>query len=80
MKPAEIDRRVRETLTLALKKQVPPTGGFSREENPEWDSLKHVEMIFMLEDEFDVQFAEDDFPKMSSVAEIVTLVETRLEA
>lgn len=80
MQPNEIDTLVRETLTLALKTQVPAEGGFSRKDEPKWDSLKHVEMIFMLEDEFDVQFAEDDFPKMNSVAEIVTLVETRLAA
>lgn len=80
MQTDEIDTRVRETLALALKTQVPAEGHFAREDDPKWDSLKHVEMIFMLEDEFAVQFAEDDFPKMNSVAEIVTLVETRLAA
>ncbi|SEN77622.1 acyl carrier protein [Roseovarius tolerans] len=75
MQTNEIDVRVREILRLALKTDVPEEGSYAREDDPNWDSLKHVEMIFMLEDEFDVQFAEDDFAKMGSVAAIVALVE-----
>lgn len=70
----EIDPRVRAILALALKVEVPPATPFSREEQPVWDSLKHVEIIFMLEDEFGVQFSEEDFAALNSVEAIVERV------
>lgn len=73
----EIDTRVRDILRLALKTDVAKEGSYSRDDDPNWDSLKHVEIIFMLEDEFGVQFAEDGFARMSSVAEIVALLEAK---
>lgn len=73
----EIDTRVREILRLALKSDVPKEGNYSRDNDPNWDSLKHVEIIFMLEDEFGVQFAEDGFASMNSVSEIVALLEAK---
>ena len=70
----EFDTRVREVLRLSLKTNVPDKGPFSREDDENWDSLKHVEMIFMLEDEFDVQFSEADLAKLDSVDAIVDLL------
>jgi len=80
MQTDDLDQRVRETVALALKVELPLTGDFARSDEPKWDSLKHVEMIFMLEDEFNVQFAEDDFAQLSSIFEIVGMVKARLEA
>ena len=80
MQANEIDTRVREVLAVALQTEVPPTGPFSRADQPKWDSLKHVEMIFVLEDEFGVQFEEADFVKLDSVDNIVKLVEGRIAA
>lgn len=76
----DIDRRVRETLALALGIEVPQDGPFERVAVPRWDSLKHVEVIFMLEDEFGVQFAETEFPQLTGVDAIVARVETHLAA
>ncbi|MEW6132911.1 MAG: acyl carrier protein [Pseudomonadota bacterium] len=78
MQSENIDRRVRSTLSLALGIEVPSTGAFARSDNPVWDSLKHVEVIFMLEDEFGVQFAEEEFALLSSAEDITKLVESRL--
>ena len=80
MQTTDIDKRVREILGLVFKVDVPATGSFTRNDEPNWDSLKHVEMIFVLEDEFSVQFEEVDFPNLDSVAHIVTLLEERIAA
>jgi acyl carrier protein len=55
-------------VVLGLGRQVDPS--FSREEQSAWDSLKHVEIIFALEDRFEVQFAEPDMQQMDSVSRI----------
>ncbi len=73
-----IDQRVRSTLALALNIEVPPAIPFTRADHPVWDSLKHVEIIFMLEDEFGVQFREVEFAALDSVAAIVERVEASL--
>jgi acyl carrier protein len=79
MQTENIDHRVRSTLSLALGIEVSSTGSFARRDNPVWDSLKHVEVIFMLEDEFGMQFAEEEFARLNSAEDIVKLVESRLE-
>lgn len=78
MQSENIDRRVRSTLSLALGIEVMASGTFSRSDNPAWDSLKNVEIIFMLEEEFGVQFIEEDFALLTSVEDITKLVESHL--
>lgn len=40
-----------------------------------WDSLKHMNLIVAIEDEFDVEIDDDDVPKMLSVKGIIEVVE-----
>lgn len=65
-----IQDRARDILRLTLKTEVPAEGDVSRESFDAWDSLKHVDLIFALEDEFDVQFSEQQMADMNSLAEI----------
>jgi len=55
-------------VVLALGPAVDPS--FCREEQPAWDSLKHIEIIFALEDRFNVRFSEPDMQQMDSIAVI----------
>lgn len=48
-----------------------------RTEVDDWDSLKHVELILVVEDEFDVRFDESEFADLDSLAAIVRAVEGR---
>ncbi len=80
MSASDLEARVRSTLSLALGVEVPEAGPFARLAVPKWDSLKHVEVIFMLEDEFGVQFTEDEFPALKCVESIVEKVRTHLAA
>jgi acyl carrier protein len=66
--------RVRHILSLILDINIPEGHDFHRDAEPGWDSLKHVEIIFALEDEFDVQFDEDSLSTLVSLSEIVTAI------
>lgn len=46
----------------------------SRENTPEWDSLKHIDVIFAVEDEFDIAFDDETLSKLNSVASITKQV------
>jgi acyl carrier protein len=46
----------------------------TQESSPEsierWDSLKHMQLILALEDEFEVTFSDDDIPNLLSTRAI----------
>ena len=48
-----------------------------RENVDQWDSLKHIEVIFALEDELDMQFPEEEMAELNSVIRIVERVLAR---
>lgn len=80
MNQEDMKNRIRKTISLGLAISIPENDDFTRSEHPEWDSLKHVEIIFLLEDEFGIQFEEEDFSKLDSVNHIYSLVVKYLEA
>ncbi len=45
----------------------------SRKNTPQWDSLKHIEVIFAVEDELGFQFSEEELASLNSVTKIVDL-------
>ncbi|MET0267649.1 MAG: acyl carrier protein [Duganella sp.] len=75
MNRTEIETTVLATLATVLKQQLPHGAQTSRENTPEWDSLKHVEIMFALEDELSLQFSEEELAQLDSVANIVASVE-----
>ena len=44
-----------------------------------WDSLLHVELVIMLEDEFDIFFEQEEISEMTTVKKIVELIERKSE-
>ncbi|MBS0457418.1 MAG: acyl carrier protein [Proteobacteria bacterium] len=44
------------------------TAQTSVENQPKWDSLRHMNLIFAIEDGFDVRFADEQLPQLTSVA------------
>ena len=51
-------------------------GDTSPETVERWDSLKHMQLIMALEDEFGIEFPDDLIPELLSFALIVENVET----
>jgi len=69
-----IQEAVCEVLGVALEQGRPVAPACCREEQPAWDSLKHIEVIFALEDRFKVRFSEADMQQMDSVGKITQRV------
>ena len=44
----------------------------------EWDSLANINLVFAIEDEFDIKFDVNDITKMKSVAIIVDEIKKKL--
>ena len=49
----------------------------TRDSDPKWDSLKHVQLILMLEEHFGVQFSEEEMGALRSSNEIVQAIEEK---
>lgn len=74
------ERRIRELILRVLRLQSEPETELVRSEIPEWDSLKHMELVFALEDEFGVRFDETEFPRLTTPAAIDHMIEQHLAA
>ena len=45
-----------------------------REDCPAWDSLKHIEVVFAVEDEFGISFTEGELSGLDGMPKLVTAV------
>ena len=70
-----IESVVQTVITALLKC---PIGAHSARANtPQWDSLKHIEVIFAIEDELHLQFDEAHLASLDSVSKIVDMALAR---
>jgi len=65
---------VRQILQTALDTTLVGIENSTRGEIEHWDSLTHVEIVFMLEEQFDVRFSEEEIVALRSLADIVALL------
>jgi acyl carrier protein len=65
-----IQEAVCELLGVAFERGQPVDPAFCRDAQSAWDSLKHMEVIFALEDRFHVRFSEAEMPQLDSVGRI----------
>jgi acyl carrier protein len=77
---AGVETEVRQLLARMLGPGVNGGGDMRRADLAQWDSLKHVEIVFALEDQFGVHFDESEFATLDSVTAIAAAVRKRHEA
>jgi acyl carrier protein len=65
---------VSKIVTLVLGVDPAAAPALAVGSSPEWDSLRHIEIILAVEDEFGVMVPEALFPSMSSVDAITAQV------
>jgi acyl carrier protein len=70
-----IDQAVREVVSAVLRREIGPTENLVRGEEPAWDSLKHIEIMFALEERCDVRFSQDELANLDRLSAIVERVE-----
>ena len=69
-----IDAEIAEILSLTLGRPVAADGGLTRADEPKWDSLKHLEIIFAVEGAYGVSFSPDEIAAVASAADLRTKV------
>ena len=64
----QIEIKVIEIISIILKADIESKN--SRQDYENWDSLKHLEILFAIEDEFQINFPEHIIEKLNSADEI----------
>jgi acyl carrier protein len=76
---SEMEAQVQALLLQILNVPAPSAGGaLVRADVPEWDSLKHMEIVFALEDRYGVQFDESEFQRLDTPAAIAAALRRHL--
>ena len=60
-----------------LSRPIGQEENLSRSAEPGWDSLKHIELMFLLEDHFGVRFSEQEIAELEDTEGIIRILETR---
>ena len=50
-----------------------------KDEKKLWDSLKHMEIVISLEDEFDITFENEDIANANTVSAVIQIVKNKAE-
>lgn len=70
-----------EEKVLSILKEVLEDENVNREtsqlNNPNWDSLRQLNLIVELESEFDVTFEPDDIASMTSFGKIIEVLKSK---
>lgn len=69
-----IEQTVMMVLTAVLKHPLEAAEDVSRQNTTSWDSLKHAQIMFALEEELHVKFSEEELINLDSVGKIVDAV------
>jgi acyl carrier protein len=78
MSPAEVTPRIEQVFVSVFGRQTPFSDDVSRLNEPRWTSMKHVELIVALEQEFGVRFDGADATDMVSIPVVVERVLEKL--
>jgi acyl carrier protein len=73
----ELRKQIGSILSEVLNIALPPLDNPKREELANWDSLKHMELILRLEEQFDVRFSIREVAGIQSLDDIVEIIEVK---
>jgi acyl carrier protein len=68
--------RILKIISQVLKTEVDENA--SQNSIPQWDSLRHLNLVIELEVEFDVSFEPEEIAEMKSVSKIEELIESKI--
>jgi len=72
----EIEKKV-ISIFQGILKEEDCNINLKRSEYPNWDSMLHIELIFALEESFDLQFTEEELERINSLASIIKFISSR---
>jgi acyl carrier protein len=72
----EIKTRARAALAKALK-VAPETisEGATQMDLTAWDSVRHMNVVLAVENDFDIEFGDDELPTLTSLPSLVAAIE-----
>ena len=75
MSDTETREKVRQIMSVVLEEPIAPGQDVARESTPGWDSLKHVELLFALEDACDIMFDRQEFAELDTLDALVSAID-----
>lgn len=54
-----------------------PAAGLSRQDEPRWDSMNHLNLFFALEARFDIRFGVAEMEEVQCVGDLIRLVQEK---
>ena len=75
----EINNRIARVISAVFELPVDEINDdFSPDNYALWDSLKHMNLVVALEEEFNIEFIDDEIVKMMSLSQIKSIVLEKL--
>lgn len=71
MPDASLESSAAKVMGLVFGKSISPDDSISMATEPAWDSMKHIELIMTLEQEFGVSFEPEEIPKLTSLSAVI---------
>jgi acyl carrier protein len=81
MTKEEIKERARAALAKTLK--VPPetiSDNASQVDLSQWDSVRHMNVVLAVENDFDIEFSDAELPTLTSLPLLVAAIEKHVAA
>ena len=66
MTSAEVEETVNSALEAVLRRKLRRGDNLRRADTAEWDSLRHVELVFAIESSLGIQFGADELAELDS--------------
>jgi acyl carrier protein len=80
MNRARVEATVREVMQVVLGHSLAPGADVRRADEPAWDSLAHVNLIFSVESELGIQFGPEELDALDSLERLVAAADAHLRA
>ena len=71
MNKQDINKKLTEVFSLVFGKDFSEDENISMENFEDWGSLKHIELIVAIEEEFDTTIIPEDIPQLTSKEKFV---------
>ena len=72
-----IQEKIKELISLIFN--IEKIDIHEKDENPDWDSLKHMNFILALEEEFLIKFSNSEIVKMSNFKNIFETIVSKMK-
>ena len=78
MNKNEVSEKLANILSTVFEKTISVRDNFSMESSDDWTSLKNIELIVMLEEEFEISFEPEIISELTSQQKLFEYIERQL--